>query len=352
MLFHARDDDAVRCCDGKLSVDDTDIDLFIYGTRIEAVTEFKYLGVVLDEFGSASGHLAERIGKSKKAISALIVGLARIPGYSFGFLCYLWNTLVAPVLLYGCEAYLQHAADSQQIMHLEIFAWRRLFQVGGRTPIDAILCLRGLVPLHIEMRVRRVGFLLRLMNSAVVSWQHAALIIHVCLGTPWFLQAMADLRIIMPSLRIQICESHDGPFVSSSGFWSDEGVWVSAVASTLPLDELGRRRRRTAARSKDDIQEKAIQKHIKFNTARLRSALVKEFQSEVFWKVYGQQFHADESKMKMLAVKLVSPGPPLHIGLAWVTRALHRSAIAALFTGDLFLGRYASNYFARNLLPK
>ena len=56
--------------------------------------------------------------------------------------------------------------------------------------------------------------------------------------------------------------------------------------------------------------------------------------------------------MRVLSACLQQPGPPLHHALDWIGPQSHRSATVALFSGDLFLGRYAGNYFARPFVPK
>ena len=40
------------------------------------------------------------------------------------------------------------------------------------------------------------------------------------------------------------------------------------------------------------------------------------------------------------------------MALDWVGARLHRAAICALFGGEFFLGRYAGNYYAKELIPK
>eukprot|EP00973_Karenia_brevis_P028805 3970824-Karenia_brevis.AAC.1 len=54
----------------------------------------------------------------------------------------------------------------------------------------------------------------------------------------------------------------------------------------------------------------------------------------------------------MLAERALLAGPPLRIALEWVSPLQHRNALVAFFSGDLFLGRYAANYYATGLLPR
>ena len=54
---------------------------------------------------------------------------------------------------------------------------------------------------------------------------------------------------------------------------------------------------------------------------------------------------------QLLAQSLRLQGPPVHIALDWCTMPGNREALVAFFVGDLFLARYARNYYARGLLP-
>eukprot|EP00973_Karenia_brevis_P067565 9400266-Karenia_brevis.AAC.1 len=46
------------------------------------------------------------------------------------------------------------------------------------------------------------------------------------------------------------------------------------------------------------------------------------------------------------------PAPPMHCMMSWIKTPMHRAAFAAFFTADFFLGRYAANYYAKELLPR
>ena len=64
------------------------------------------------------------------------------------------------------------------------------------------------------------------------------------------------------------------------------------------------------------------------------------------------RYQADAySKTQLLAQRLVSPGPPLTWVLEGIRKPSHRQALLTLFAGDLFLARYAGNYFAKDFIP-
>ena len=53
----------------------------------------------------------------------------------------------------------------------------------------------------------------------------------------------------------------------------------------------------------------------------------------------------------MIAMHILNPGPPFRVALEWIKVGMHRRAVTALFAGDLFLARYAGNYFAKAFMP-
>ena len=58
------------------------------------------------------------------------------------------------------------------------------------------------------------------------------------------------------------------------------------------------------------------------------------------------------SKLGLLARRLQHPGPPVHITFDGISLPSHRAAFASFLCADWFLGKFAKNYFAKNLLPK
>lgn len=57
------------------------------------------------------------------------------------------------------------------------------------------------------------------------------------------------------------------------------------------------------------------------------------------------------SKTALLSIRLTTPGPSLPCILEFIGLGLSRQAVCTLFSGDWFLGRYAGNYFAWDVIP-
>eukprot|EP00973_Karenia_brevis_P038299 5280309-Karenia_brevis.AAC.1 len=58
------------------------------------------------------------------------------------------------------------------------------------------------------------------------------------------------------------------------------------------------------------------------------------------------------AKVSLLTHRLMSYGPPVHIALSWAGPPAQQSAICCFLCGDMGLGRYAANYFAKSPLPR
>eukprot|EP00973_Karenia_brevis_P075389 10472842-Karenia_brevis.AAC.1 len=93
MVFHASEDEGVKYQNGAVTADGVAVTIRIYDQAVEAVRQFTYLGVVVDETGNPKVHIDERLNKMRKAGHMLLHGLRRISGYSSPFMSYLWSTL-------------------------------------------------------------------------------------------------------------------------------------------------------------------------------------------------------------------------------------------------------------------
>jgi hypothetical protein len=95
----------------------------------------------------------------------------------------------------------------------------------------------------------------------------------------------------------------------------------------------------------------AVRNHINRITVKVRTTLQRQADTQTFEKIANRATVDAFAKTAILYLKLRHQGPPLHIALDWVGSRTNRAAVAALFGGDFFLGRYAGNYFAKGLLP-
>jgi len=351
-VFHAPGDTGVTYCDQKVLVDGAPVQVQVYGEDLQAAQEFKYLGVTLTSGGGASAHVRTRAAAFQRAIAMLLSGLLKLPACSHSFMCFLWQSLVVPVACYGLELFTWSDAELGLFQTHQTWAWRRLLQVGGRAPVDNLSPFLRLDGYIVEFRARRVAHLLRLINSPADSWQHVALLSMFWAGSAWLTDAFADLRTVLPTATIWVATGSDGlPFLVSNGHWSDEGAWRSAQAFSLPRDMLGRRHRTPIREgiAQDEVQD--VRMHVRTLTREFKAALRAQHEADLLGRILTRGQVDPFSKSVLLSARLLAPGPPLHVALGWVSSRRHRSAIATLFSGDWFLGRYAGNFFARSFLP-
>ena len=202
-----------------------------------------------------------------------------------------------------------------------------------------------------EWRVRRVAHLLRLLNSPCDSWQHVALVVLMVFRSPWFDAVCADLARILPGVRLKVVEGPAGLFVSSNGWWIEEGVWHGAQPWQLPLDSLGRRYCPSTAVDKHRYFDWYVRRHVRELTQQLRKQLRHEHESALVTRVLERASLTPYVKTSLIAGLVVRAGPPLHVALDWITSPMDRKALIALVSGEWFLARYAGNFFAKDLLP-
>ena len=89
-------------------------------------------------------HASARCLAFDRAAHLLLAGLARIPSFPHKMLAYLWCSLVTPVSNYGMELFSFPSAFHAAFAVKERKWWRRLLQVGSRSPNTTVQILIGL----------------------------------------------------------------------------------------------------------------------------------------------------------------------------------------------------------------
>ena len=140
------------------------------------------------------------------------------------------------------------------------------------------------------------------------------------------------------------------PHLSSSGSWSEADEWMCAVAWQLPVNLSGLRFRPQESPGQSQYH-KNVRQHVARVSERLRVQLARNQWSEVHTNIVQTSSASAKSKCALLAQRLQSPGPPVHLMLDRIQLTNHRAAVASFLCSDWFLAQHAKNYFARNLLP-
>ena len=338
-VFHNASDTGVQYDSDKVYVDGRLVDIQIYGPTMAAAQEFKYLGVIMDSTCSSAGHFASRMSALDRSAHLLSAGLSKLPSYPHSLLSYLWSSLAAPVGNYGMDLFAHSQAEVQAFENKERKWWRRLLQVGGRSPNAAVSIVMGLPPCVIVWKVQRAALFLKLANAPVDSWRHLAFIAHHHMQSDWFKAAFADVLIILPRVRLIPTMVSTAPYLSSSGTWSDEGEWLSLHAYRLPVNLSGRR----YCPVHDDTMSKSVRCHVSRITQQLRTRLTRQHWTQHYDTVIETASASASSKVSLLASRLQQPGPPVHTSLDTITVPSHRAAMASFLCADWFFPKQISS---------
>ena len=350
-VFHHEGDDSVAYEGDSVYVDGSKVELFIYTDVIKAASTFKYLGVELDEYGSPHAHLDRRLTALLGAGHSLLRGFKRIPTYTHSLVQYLWQSLVQPVGCYGTEVYGWKECDVSAHQAEQIRLWKRLLNLGSRAPNDATTALMGIDCLAIELKVRRVAHLLRLLNAPPDTLQHAALVYFISAEHFGFTESLRDLRVVFPSVDLRISNGTPIPFVYSTGRWNDVGEWCSAQPYILPCDCFGRRQRTPLSRKHVAGEADIVRKHVRRVSQQLRLRLRRDTDSHLICRIQARGELDRYAKTLLLEQKLRWPGVPISVALDWTGPPRQCAAVSAFFAGEFFLARYCGNYFAKSLIP-
>lgn len=346
-VFHHEDDRGVVYETGTVTVDRVLAVILIYAEQISAAQCFKYLVVVISSTGTHQEHTANRLTAFRRAIGKFKTSIRCIPDGSFAFVKFVWKMLVFPVPAYGMEVYVWDELDCKEFQQMHMCAWRSLLQIGGRTPAVAIETVTGMNSCTLNWRARRVALFFRMVNAPAGSWPQIALITMSFLSTPWFHRTLADLQLVLPGAVPHVGHDFGGPFLFTSGRWSDAGEWLSAHPYSTNHNLAGQRRRLTNTRE----DRTKIKNHIARITGQLRARLRREQEAKNLETMLQRQAENPYSKTSLMVKRLCRPGPPMTMALERVGPKLHRSAMAALLGGDLFFGVHAGIFSAKDLSP-
>ena len=99
-----------------------------YHQRVEDVSEFVYLGAMVDREGGGDRDIKNMLQKAREAFHRLArVWNTRVIGRKTKI--HLFNTLVRPVLLYGCETWKITKKDEKRLDTFQVRCLRRIFRI-------------------------------------------------------------------------------------------------------------------------------------------------------------------------------------------------------------------------------
>ena len=110
-------------------------EVFLFnGTSIPVVSQYKYLGIIFDEYLTFKPAAEARIEHAAKAFWAVQYALPNIPAEAFKKL---FESMVAPVLDYGAPMW-SHSVSKNALEKIQQQAYRCFLRVGKKTPTGCI----------------------------------------------------------------------------------------------------------------------------------------------------------------------------------------------------------------------
>ena len=164
------------CSEWKLTVNTAKTKIMIFGQgrkkndskftlinkEIEVVKEYKYLGILLGQSGSflaTKKHIAEQASKAMFSLLRKIKCLS-LP---FDIQIDLFNKIVKPVLLYGCEIWGYGNLDILERVQLRFYKY--IFNLKNSTPSAMIYGELGVMPVAVDIQTRMISFWAKLIQT-------------------------------------------------------------------------------------------------------------------------------------------------------------------------------------------
>ena len=156
---------------GRLSATDR---WFYRGNEIELVPFFKYLGCSLSSSGSFNINTQELVKSARRALFALKVFFAKYDELSPSLQLMFFNSMVRPILFYGCEVWGICAADPIEVFYREFLKY--VLRVKTSTPNNYVYGELGVYPLLIDRKLRVLKYWAKIINPGNLKGELVRLI--------------------------------------------------------------------------------------------------------------------------------------------------------------------------------
>ena len=141
---------------------DYDYEFNLYGTNIEIVSSYSYLGILFNYNGNFTIARKKLSEQAQKALYALYRKLRNI-SIPIDLQLKLFDSLIEPILLYSCEIWgFENLAILEKI-HLQFL--KRILSVRSSTPSFMVYGETGRYPLEIKIKLRFLNFWVKLLQN-------------------------------------------------------------------------------------------------------------------------------------------------------------------------------------------
>ena len=138
------------------------VNLKINGQIIERVKSFKYLGIIFTKSAKYAQAIKENLLKAQRA-SFSVMNRARELNLSLSCTIHIINTVIKPILLYGCEIFCYGNTTSLEKFYVSLL--KRALSLRKSTPSYMVYGETGCMPLKVDIRERAACFWLRISSG-------------------------------------------------------------------------------------------------------------------------------------------------------------------------------------------
>ena len=142
---------------------------YLNGLLLEKVKQFKYLGVVFSHNGRFLNTIRNNLQKARKA-SFGIAKRSRALNLSPSCELHILNTVVKPILLYGCEIFCFDNYSVLEKFYLQCI--KRILRVNKTTPDYMVYGESGCMPLYVDIIERALSFYVKTKYTQPHSLQY------------------------------------------------------------------------------------------------------------------------------------------------------------------------------------
>ena len=142
----------------------------IEGKKVEAVTDFIFLGSKITADGDCSHEIKRRLLLGRKAMTNLD-NVLKSRGITLPTKVHTVKTMVFPVVMYGYESWTIKKAEHRRIDAFELWCWRRLLSIpwtarrSSQSILKEISPEYPLVRLMLKLKLQYFGHLMRRTDS-------------------------------------------------------------------------------------------------------------------------------------------------------------------------------------------
>ena len=136
---------------------------FHYGDSIiEVVNDYIYLGVTMNYNNSFLKAIRKQLDQARKAQFSLLIKARKLM-LPVDIQCTLFESLVFPVLLYGCEVWGCHNTDMLEVFYRKFL--KKLLNLRPSTPNCMVYGEVGKFPLQVTIDKHVINYWLRILNK-------------------------------------------------------------------------------------------------------------------------------------------------------------------------------------------